>query len=67
MVDVTVNGQSREVPPGTTIAVLLEQLRMQPRYVAVERNLNLVPRSQHAACVLEAGDRLEIVTLVGGG
>jgi sulfur carrier protein len=67
MLDVTVNGETREIPPGTTVAQLLERLRLQPRHVAVERNLNLVPRSQHAACVLETGDRLEIVTLVGGG
>jgi sulfur carrier protein len=40
---------------------------MQPRLVAVERNRDLVPRAQHAACALEAGDRVEIVTLVGGG
>lgn len=67
MIDVTVNDQVEEIPPGTTVAQLLERLRLQPRQVAVERNLNLVPRAQHAVCVLEAGDRLEIVTLVGGG
>jgi thiamine biosynthesis protein ThiS len=45
----------------------LEELRLKPRNVAVERNRALVPRAQHAACVLETGDQLEIVTLVGGG
>jgi len=65
--DVIVNGEPKEILPGTTVAQLLAELRLQPRHVAVERNRNLVPRAQHAACVLETGDRLEIVTLVGGG
>jgi sulfur carrier protein len=67
MLDVVVNGESREVAPGTTLAQLLQRLELQPRHVAVERNRSLVPRAEHAACVLEPGDRLEIVTLVGGG
>jgi sulfur carrier protein len=67
MVDVIVNGEQTKIVAGTTVAGLLEKLRLQPRHVAVERNRNLVPRSQHAACILESGDRLEIVTLVGGG
>lgn len=65
--EVVVNGESRTVEPGTTIARLLEALNMQPRFVAVERNLDLVPRAEHARCELQPGDRLEIVTLVGGG
>jgi thiamine biosynthesis protein ThiS len=65
--DVIVNGEPKEIVPGTTVAQLLAGLRLQPRHVAVERNRNLVPRSEHAACILETGDRLEIVTLVGGG
>lgn len=63
----TVNGQDRELEEGTTIAQLLEQLELDPRMLAVERNLNLVPRTQHASTPLAAGDRIEIVTLVGGG
>ena len=61
------NGQPREVSEGTTVAQLLQQLELQPRYVAVEVNLELVPRQRHEAFVLQAGDRLEVVTLVGGG
>ena len=64
---ILMNGQAREVEPGTTIARLIESLNMQPRYLAVERNFELVPRTQHAECVLEDGDKLEVVTLVGGG
>ena len=67
MIQLIVNGEAREVPAGTTVAGLLAQLQMQPRLVAVERNRDLVPRSQHANCALQPGDRIEIVTLVGGG
>jgi thiamine biosynthesis protein ThiS len=64
---VTVNGQSREVADGTTVAGLLEELRLNGKPVAVEVNLDLVPRQRHAEHRLADGDRLEIVTLVGGG
>jgi sulfur carrier protein len=67
VIKLIVNGESYEAPSGTTIATLLARLQMQPRLVAVERNRDLVPRGLHAACTLETGDRLEIVTLVGGG
>jgi len=66
-VKIVMNGQAREIEPGTTVARLIESLKMQPRYLAVERNFELVPRTRHAQCVLEDGDKLEIVTLVGGG
>ena len=66
-VQIVMNGDPQEVEPGTTVAGLLAALKMQPRYVAVERNFELVPRTRHAECVLEDGDKLEIVTLVGGG
>lgn len=64
---VTVNGQERELAEGTTIADLLAELRLDPRMLAVERNLDLVPRGQHAETQLAEGDRVEVVTLVGGG
>ena len=64
---ITINDQPRDVDDGVTIAELLAQLEMKPQYVAVERNLELVPRGRHAECVLQPNDRLEIVTLVGGG
>ncbi len=62
-----INDQPREVDAALTVAGLLSQLEMRPKLVAVERNLELVPRGRHAECVLQDGDRLEIVTLVGGG
>lgn len=64
---ITVNGQSREVDEGTTVAELVEQLGLETRGLAVERNLELTPRCDHATTQLAAGDRIEVVTLVGGG
>jgi len=65
--NITINDDTHEVPSGTTIADLLVQLEMKSKYVAVERNLELIPRAEHANCLLTNGDKLEIVTLVGGG
>jgi thiamine biosynthesis protein ThiS len=62
-----INGKPREVDAGGTVATLLELLWLDPRQLAVERNLELVPRGEHAATQLAPGDRLEVVTLVGGG
>ncbi len=64
---VSVNGQSREVADGATIAELVAELGVKPQYVAVEVNLELVPRERHADRRLVDGDQLEVVTLVGGG
>jgi sulfur carrier protein len=64
---IEVNGQPREVPEGTTIAGLLSELDVKLPHVAVEVNLEVVPRAQHPQHQLRAGDRLEVVTLVGGG
>ena len=67
IVNIFVNGEPREVVTGSTIAQLLETLRLDPRSLAVELNLDVIPRGRHAECLLHDGDRLEIVTLVGGG
>ena len=64
---ILVNGEPRDVAAGTTIAQLLETLRLDPRTLAVELNLDVIPRGRHAESLLHDGDRLEIVTLVGGG
>lgn len=64
---ITVNGEPRDVAEGTTVAMLLADLKLNPRFLAVELNRELVPRAEHAHRVLAAGDKLEIVTLVGGG
>ena len=64
---ISINGESRDVPADATVAVLLDHLGLNVRHVAVEVNLELVPRARHAEHVLRQGDKLEIVTLVGGG
>ena len=64
---ILLNGQPHEVAEHTTLAALLAQLNLEPRQVAVEVNLDVVPRARHAEFVLHEGDALEVVTLVGGG
>lgn len=67
MIEVVVNGQARQLPAGSTVAALLAQMDTAGKRVAVERNGDIVPRSQHASTPLATGDRLEIVIAVGGG
>ena len=67
MPSILVNGQPEEIPEGSTLAALLAQLKLSPDRVAVERNLDIVPRDQWDSTRLVAGDRLEIVHFVGGG
>ena len=64
---VTLNGTEQSLDDGLTIAQLLVQLGKNPKFLAVERNYELVPRTQHAECLIAEGDTIEIVTLVGGG
>ncbi|MCC7334873.1 MAG: sulfur carrier protein ThiS [Pirellulaceae bacterium] len=61
------NGQSFDVPPGTTIEQLLALAEIRSRLVAVEVNREIVPRALHASQCVAAGDTVEAVTLVGGG
>ena len=61
-----VNGESRAVSAATILA-LVEELGLDVRKVAVERNLEIVPRSLHAATPVADGDRIEVVQFVGGG
>ena len=65
--EVFINGETRTVAHGTTIAALIVELGLGDRRVAVERNREVVPRAQHGSTVLQAGDRVELVTFVGGG
>lgn len=65
--NLTINGQKRQVDEGTSIEALLEQLGLKGRPVAVEVNGKLVRREERGNFVLREGDRVEIVTIVGGG
>lgn len=66
-VEVIANGERRLLAGGTTIAGLLESLGLPPARVAVEHNGTIVPRERYGETTLVTGDRLEVVTLVGGG
>lgn len=66
MLRIHVNGEPREVAASTILA-LVKELGLDVRKVAVERNLEIVPRSLHGATVLAEGDRVELVQFVGGG
>ena len=64
---ITVNDREQAVRAETNVAELLELLQLQPKFLAVELNRRVVARADHRATVLAPGDRVEIVTLVGGG
>jgi thiamine biosynthesis protein ThiS len=64
---IRVNGAHRRVPAGISVADLALELGLAPAKVAVERNLEIVPRSTLAEVPVEDGDAYEIVTFVGGG
>lgn len=61
------NGEPYELADGQTVADLLARLDLAGRRVAVELNLDIVPRSLHAATALREGDRVEVVHAIGGG
>ena len=64
---IEVNGEGRTIDAGTTVGALVQQLGLRPEVVAIEVNERLVSRDARAAIELRAGDRVEVVTLVGGG
>jgi len=64
---VQVNGESRELRDDLTIAGLVDELGFTGRRIAVEVNLEIVPRSSHQSQCLKEGDRVEIVQAIGGG
>lgn len=65
--DLSVNGEPMRLPAALTVAGLLDQLKLDPRKVAVERNEEIVRRSAYADIVLSPNDRIEIVHFIGGG
>ncbi|MAF66278.1 MAG: thiamine biosynthesis protein ThiS [Planctomycetes bacterium] len=64
---IEVNGVERDVPEGLRVSELLDTLELSPEQAAVELNRVLVPRAERGRTLLAEGDRVEIVTLVGGG
>lgn len=67
MMTVTVNGEAREIAPGTTVSGLLENLGLHPRLIVVEHNREILDRTSFDATEVRAGDNIELVHFVGGG
>ena len=68
MIEININGEIRTIPEESTVRSLLEFLNLAEREgTAVAVNMEVIPRSAHAATFLNAGDRVEIVQAVGGG
>jgi thiazole synthase len=65
--NVTLNGEARAMSAGLTVKAMLETLGLDPAKIAVERNLEIVPRSAYGQVALSEGDRFEIVHFIGGG
>jgi len=66
-IQITVNGESRAAQPGATVSDLLREIGLDGGRVAIERNLEILPRPKWRETVVTAGDRFEIVQFVGGG
>ena len=67
MIEVTINGDRRQVEPGQTLAQFLNGLRLEPRMVVVERNGEIVARDRLGETPVAPGDTLEIVQMMAGG
>jgi thiamine biosynthesis protein ThiS len=65
--NVSINGERREIPDGLTVAALLEHLGLAADRVAIERNLDVLPRAGWRETAVQPEDSFEIVHLVGGG
>jgi len=64
---IQVNGEPLEVVPQSSLSDLVAQLELSGKRIAIELNLEIVPRSLHAKTLLKEGDRVEIVHAIGGG
>lgn len=64
---ISVNGELVDVASGTTLAQLLESMKLAGKRIALERNGEIVPRSAYAGTAIAVGDRIEIVQAIGGG
>ena len=66
-ISITVNGEDRAARPGATVTDLLREMGLDSGRVAIERNLEILPRPKWTETTVEAGDHYEIVQFVGGG
>ena len=67
MIHIEFNGAPKEIDDGATVLDLLTHANIESRFCAVELNLDIVPKSDYASRLLQTGDKVEVVTLVGGG
>lgn len=67
MITVSINGTARQLPDFTSVAVIIEEMGLAGKRIALERNGEIVPRGMFATQQLADGDRLEVVVAVGGG
>jgi sulfur carrier protein len=67
VIELVINGEARSFPAPLTLDQLVQTLDLAGKRIAIEKNGEIVPRSQHADTPLASGDRLEIVVAVGGG
>ncbi|OIR02138.1 sulfur carrier protein ThiS [mine drainage metagenome] len=67
VITVSINGESRQLPPAATVVALIQEMGLAGKRIALERNGEIVPRSTFSTQLLSDGDRLEIVVAVGGG
>lgn len=65
--NIVLNGEEMSIEDGLTLKALVERLAEDPRGIAIERNLEIVPKGEHGSTILQEGDRLEVVQFVGGG
>jgi len=65
-IEIKLNGENRSVT-ATTLSELVTELGLQQRLIAMERNLEVVPKSQYDSTLLKTGDRIELVHMIGGG
>ena len=65
--NITVNGDEKNLDTGSTVADLIAALSLEGKRIAVELNMEIVPRSEHGTTILKQGDNLEVVHAIGGG
>ena len=67
VISVIINGEARQFDVSISVSTLIEQMQLSSKRIALERNGEIVPRSQFSQHMLNEGDKLEIVVAVGGG
>ena len=67
MIDITVNGDAMSLTEGTTISDLIHKMELAGQRIAIELNMDVIPRSEHEQKILSAGDEVEVVRAIGGG